>query len=141
MTSAPGPAGSQGIEARLALVRGHIRRYTPAQAQEATRRGAVLVDIRPYAQRREFGMIPGALVIERNVLEWRLDPRCDARLHDVARYDQEVIVVCQEGYTSSLAAGSLRELGLTGAGDLDGGFAAWREAGLPTVDTGRENDG
>ena len=135
MSTAPVPGGSQGIEERLALARGRIRRYQPEQALASVRAGAVLVDIRPEAQRREFGEIPGALVIERNVLEWRLDPRCDARIRDVARFDLEVIVVCQEGYTSSLAADSLRELGLSSAGDLDGGFVAWRDAGLPTVDS------
>ncbi len=133
MTVAPEPPGSQGIDHRLAQARTRIRRYDPRGANAAATCGAVLVDIRPAAQRQEFGEIPGALVIERNVLEWRLDPRCDARLPDVARFDLEVIVVCQEGYTSSLAADSLRELGLTSAGDLDGGFAAWRAAGLPTT--------
>jgi len=67
------------------------------------------------------------------VLEWRFDPCSDARLPEVARYDVEAIIVCQEGYTSSLAADSLRELGLTQAGDLDGGFAAWRAHGQPTT--------
>lgn len=139
MSPVPVPEGSQGIDERLALARRRIRRYRPEEALSATRAGAVLVDIRPAAQRREFGEIPGALVIERNVLEWRLDPRCDARIRDVARFDLEVIVVCQEGYTSSLAADSLRELGLSWAGDLDGGYAAWRDAGLPVID-GRPRD-
>jgi rhodanese-related sulfurtransferase len=92
----------------------------------------VLVDIRPAAQRAEHGEIPGALIIERNVLEWRLDPRSDARL-SFTRYDLAVIVTCQEGYTSSLAAAALQDLGLSRATDLDGGFKAWQEAGLPTV--------
>ena len=90
------------------------------------------MDIRPAAQRAEHGEIPGAIVIERNVLEWRLDPRSDARL-SFARYDLEVIVTCQEGYTSSLAAAALQDLGLLRATDLAGGFEAWRAAGLPTV--------
>ena len=96
----------------------------------AVGRGAVLVDIRPAAQRAEHGEIPGAIVIERNVLEWRLDPRSDARL-SFTRYDLEVIVTCQEGYTSSLAAAALQDLGLLRATDLDGGFKAWQAAGLP----------
>jgi rhodanese-related sulfurtransferase len=96
--------------------------------------GAVLVDIRPVAQRAEFGAIPGAIIIERNVLEWRLDPRSDARLDFANSYDLEVIVTCQEGYTSSLAAAALLDLGLHRATDLEGGFAAWRAAGLPTHD-------
>jgi rhodanese-related sulfurtransferase len=95
--------------------------------------GAILVDIRPAAQRAEFGEIPGALRIERNVLEWRLDPRSDARLSFADRYDLAVIVTCQEGYTSSLAAAALQDLGLHRATDLAGGFAAWRAAGLPTI--------
>jgi rhodanese-related sulfurtransferase len=98
---------------------------------EAMRRGAILVDVRPAAQRAESGEIPGAVVIERNVLEWRLDPRSDARLPFADSYDLEVIVTCQEGYTSSLAAASLQYLGLHRATDLAGGFAAWRAAGLP----------
>jgi rhodanese-related sulfurtransferase len=96
-------------------------------------RGAILVDIRPAAQRATFGEIPGAMVIERNVLEWRLDPRSEARLGFATRYDLEVVVTCQEGYTSSLAAAALQDIGLSRATDLAGGFAAWQAAGLPTV--------
>lgn len=123
---------ARGIDEILDEARGRIRRYEPAQARAAQLGGAVLVDIRPVAQRRQYGEIPGALVIERNVLEWRLDPRSGARLEDVASLDAEVIVVCQAGYASSLAADSLRELGITASGDLAGGFAAWAAAGLPT---------
>ena len=126
------PAGSIGIDDLLAEARTRISRYSPAEAARAVAVGAVLVDIRPVAQRQEFGEIPGAVIIERNVLEWRLDPRSDARLVDIAHYDTVVIVFCQEGYTSSLAADALRLLGLSASGDLDGGFAAWRDAGLPT---------
>jgi rhodanese-related sulfurtransferase len=88
--------------------------------------GAVVVDIRPAAQRETHGVLPGALVIERNVLEWRFDPTSDARL-PMADYDLEVIVICQEGYTSSLAAASLHDLGIHRATDVIGGYAAWRE--------------
>lgn len=97
----------------------------------------ILVDIRPQAQREKHGGIKGALCIERNVLEWRLDPRSDARLPVADRYDLVVIVVCQEGYTSSLAAYSLQQLGLLNATDIIGGYEAWRLAGLP-VDTPEE---
>jgi rhodanese-related sulfurtransferase len=97
------------------------------------RAGAVLVDIRPAAQRETYGMIPETMAIERNVLEWRFDPRSDARLPVADRYDLPVVVLCQEGYTSSLAAASLRDLGLHRAIDIVGGFAAWAAAGLPTV--------
>jgi rhodanese-related sulfurtransferase len=96
-----------------------------------------LIDIRPEAQRKYFGEIPGALIVERNVLEWRLDPQSDAHLKNVpgvGTYEVEPIVFCQEGYTSSLAAASLKDLGLVKATDLDGGFKAWKEAGLPTTE-------
>ena len=96
---------------------------------------AVLVDIRPAAQRAAEGEVAGwlgPLVIERNVLEWRFDPRSDARVAEAA-YDLRVIVLCQEGYTSSLAADSLQRLGILRATDVVGGFKAWREAGLPVA--------
>ena len=128
------PAGSSGIEQILANARARLVRIGPAETYAAIRdRGAVLVDIRPAAQRAEHGEIPGAVLIERNVLEWRLDPRSDARLPFATSYDLEVIVTCQEGYTSSLAAASLHDLGLHRATDLDGGYAAWRAAGLPVI--------
>jgi rhodanese-related sulfurtransferase len=132
VTLAP-PPGSTGIAEILAAARARLDRLGPHAVAAAVSRGAVLVDIRPAAQRAEFGEIPGALPIERNVLEWRLDPRSDARLPVADRYDLEVIVTCQEGYTSSLAAASLHDLGLRRATDLAGGFAAWRAAGLPTT--------
>jgi rhodanese-related sulfurtransferase len=125
------PPGSVGIDEILAGARARLRRVDPHETAEALRHGAVLVDIRPAAQRAEFGEFPDALVIERNVLEWRLDPRSDARLPFADSFDLEVIVTCQEGYTSSLAAASLQDLGLHRATDLAGGFAAWRDAGLP----------
>jgi rhodanese-related sulfurtransferase len=127
------PPGSVGIDDLLAAARARLRRLSALETFVAVERGAVLVDIRPAAQRAEHGEIPGALIIERNVLEWRLDPRSDARLGFATRYDLEVIITCQEGYTSSLAAAALQDLGLSRATDLDGGFAAWRAAGLPTV--------
>jgi rhodanese-related sulfurtransferase len=137
LRTAPGivapPPGSTGIDDLLAAARARLRRLSPLETFVAVERGAVLVDIRPAAQRAEHGGIPGAIVIERNVLEWRLDPRSDARLSFADRYDLEVIITCQEGYTSSLAAACLQDLGLSRATDLDGGFAAWRAAGLPTI--------
>ena len=126
------PPGSLGIDDLLAAARARLRRLDPAAVAAAVAGGAVLIDIRPAAQRAEHGEIPGALVIERNVLEWRLDPRSAARLPFADRYDLAVIVTCQEGYTSSLAAASLQDLGLHRATDLAGGFAAWKAAGLPT---------
>jgi len=127
------PAGSRGIDEILADARARLQRLDPEAAQAAQQRGAVLVDIRPVAQRQEFGEIPAALVVDRNVLEWRLDPRSPARLSIADSYDLEVVVVCQEGYSSSLAAATLQDLGLHRATDLDGGFAAWRAAGLPVT--------
>jgi rhodanese-related sulfurtransferase len=103
-----------------------IPRLTAAQAQAAWRDGAVVVDIRPEAQRASEGQLPGSLIIERNVLEWRFDPTSDARL-PLADYELQVILICQEGYASSLAAASLQDLGLHRATDVIGGYAAWRE--------------
>jgi rhodanese-related sulfurtransferase len=120
------PPGSYGIDELLEAARARLTRLDPLAVLRAMQRGAVLVDIRPAAQRVEFGDIPGAIVIERNVLEWRLDPRSEARLSFATSYDLEVIVTCQEGYTSSLAAAALQDLGLHKATDLRGGFAAWR---------------
>jgi rhodanese-related sulfurtransferase len=127
------PPGSYGIAEILETARNRLARLDPHAVRRAMDNGAVLVDIRPAAQRAEHGEIPGAIVIERNVLEWRLDPRSDARLSFAGSYDLEVIVTCQEGYTSSLAAAALQDLGLRRATDLAGGFAAWQAAGLPTV--------
>jgi rhodanese-related sulfurtransferase len=126
------PPGARTIDQVLAQARTQLSRLSPVQANRAAHRGAVLVDIRPMHQRYEEGEIPGALTIERNVLEWRLDPASDARL-PIARYDLDVVVFCSEGYTSSLAAAALQELGLRGATDIVGGIKAWRAAGLPVV--------
>jgi rhodanese-related sulfurtransferase len=110
----------------LESARRRISRLTPAEAQNAWRTGAVVVDIRPAAQRDAEGALPGALIIERNVLEWRFDPSSDASL-PIADHDVKVIVVCQEGYASSLAAASLQDIGVHRATDVIGGYAAWRE--------------
>ena len=118
------------IQDVLDSARGRLVRLTPAQAENAWGVGAVVVDIRLAAQRAAEGELPGALVIERNVLEWRFDPASDTRLA-IAAYDLQVIVLCQEGYTSSLAAASLQHLGIQRATDVIGGYAAWRDAGLP----------
>ena len=116
------------IDEVLGEARSRLVRLTAGQARRAyAERGAVLVDIRPAAQRAAEGELPEAVVIERNVLEWRFDPTCAARL-PYAAYDLEVIVVCQEGYTSSLAAAALQELGIWRSTDLIGGYTAWRRA-------------
>ena len=132
-TRPPGPPAALTIDQVLARARSQIRRVTPTQAAAEHVDGALLVDIRPAAQRLIEGEVPGALVIERNVLEWRLDPTSDARLPQAVGYDVRILVLCSEGYTSSLAAAALVELGLHRATDVEGGFLAWRTAGLPTT--------
>ena len=127
------PAGARSIEEILADARGRLRRVTPDEAFQERAEGAVLIDIRPASQRADEGEIPGSAIVERNHLEWRLDPGCDARLPWVTGYDHRIIVVCQEGFTSSLAAAALHDLGLSRATDLIGGFRAWSAAGLPTA--------
>jgi rhodanese-related sulfurtransferase len=119
------------IDEILADARRQLRRLNPAETQAALAAGALLVDIRPQAQRRAEGAVPGAMLVERNVLEWRFDPRSDARLPEASGYDLQVIVMCSQGYTSSLAAAALQDIGLYRATDLDGGFQAWEQAGLP----------
>ena len=127
------PSGARSIEDLLAVARTRIARVTPHEAVDRIAAGALLVDIRPAAQRRQEGEVPGTLVVERNVLEWRFDPSSDARLPEATGYDLEVIVLCSEGYTSSLAADALRSLGLWRSADVIGGFRAWAAAGLPTT--------
>jgi rhodanese-related sulfurtransferase len=131
VTSALPPA-RRTIDQVLAEARARLDRLTPQQALRAVAAGAVLVDIRPAAQRAAEGEIPGALIVERNVLEWRFDPASAARLPQ-AGYDLQVIIFCSEGYTSSLAAAALQDLGVRRATDLAGGFLAWRAAGLPVA--------
>ncbi|SDE57831.1 Rhodanese-related sulfurtransferase [Blastococcus fimeti] len=126
------PPGARTVDDLLAEARARIERLTPEQAAQRVARGALLVDIRPAAQRAREGEVPGSLIVERNVLEWRFDPASDARLPEATGYDIEVVVLCSEGYTSSLAADALRSLGLSRATDVVGGFHAWVAAGLPT---------
>jgi rhodanese-related sulfurtransferase len=120
------------IDALLEKARSGLDRVAPARARELQEAGALLVDIRPFANRQVEGEIPGAVVVERIHLEWRLAPDSEWRLPGVTA-DSTVVVLCNEGYSSSLAAADLQRLGLPGATDLVGGFRAWAEAGLPTV--------
>lgn len=122
------------VDELLADARSRLARLTPHAAAMEISRGARLVDIRPAAQRLADGEVPGAVIIERNHLEWRLDPSSDARV-PAAQPGQFWIVICQDGYTSSLAADSLQSIGVP-ATDVEGGFTAWRAAGLPTVPGG-----
>ena len=144
------------IDELLAQARQQFVRVDAHQAKQLFDDGALLIDIRPAAQRAEFGEVPGALIVERNNLEWRLDPGGSHRIpealviernnlewrldpqgsHRIAEAtdpQRPIVVVCQEGYASSLAAASLVQLGLTNVTDLDGGFVAWKAAGLPTT--------
>ena len=127
------PQGARTIDDLLAEARDRIVRVTPHEAAARIAAGALLVDIRPAAQRAREGEVPGSVIVERNVLEWRFDPASDARLPEATGYDVDVIVLCSEGYTSSLAADALRSLGLHRATDVIGGFLAWAAAGLPTT--------
>jgi rhodanese-related sulfurtransferase len=124
------------IEDVFAATRQRVSSITPAAAAELQARGALMVDTRSAAQREQFGTMPDAVLIERNVLEWRLDPTCPYRHATVIAHDQPIVVFCQEGYASVLAVASLGELGLTDVHDLAGGFAAWAAAGLPVVSPG-----
>jgi len=119
------------IDLLLSAARARLHRLTPQEALAAVAAGdaAVVVDIRPAAQRADHGELPGALVIERNVLEWRFDPTSEAALR-IASDDLEVIVLCQEGYTSSLAAAALQDVGVRRATDVIGGYAAWLAEGV-----------
>jgi rhodanese-related sulfurtransferase len=126
------PADAPGIDELMAEARSGLVRLRPEAAFAALTDGAVLVDIRPLEQRIVEGEVPGAIIIGRNVLEWRLDPRSEARIPALARTDARIVVMCSQGYASSLAAASLRRIGLREATDLDGGFQAWKTAGLPT---------
>ncbi|MFF4017089.1 rhodanese-like domain-containing protein [Streptomyces sp. NPDC001843] len=126
--------GPSGIDEVLERVRAGYRRVEARDAYEAAQSGAaLLVDIRYAALRDRDGLIPGALVIERNELEWRLDPQGSHRVPEATGHDLNIVVICNEGYASSLAAASLHQLGLHRATDLVGGFQAWRAAGLPVV--------
>jgi rhodanese-related sulfurtransferase len=119
------------LDELLARARSRLARLTPRAAYEAIGAGARLVDIRPEFQRRRDGEIAGAIVVERNHLEWRLVPSSEAAIPEAVDHDVAWIVLCDEGFASSLAAATLQELGLHRATDVEGGFRAWRADGLP----------
>lgn len=123
----------RGIDEILSEARGRLARVNPEEAYTRHGSGALLVDIRYELLRRQDGTIPGALIVERNELEWRLDPLCEYRLPQAEHHDLDVLVLCNEGYASSLAALSLQQLGLRRATDVIGGFQAWAAAGLPVI--------
>jgi rhodanese-related sulfurtransferase len=125
---------AEKVEELLAQARANLpRRPSPAEAVAAQAKGALLIDIRGDDQRRVGGLIPGAIVVPRNVLEWRCDPSSPWRHAAIRGWDQVIVLVCDEGFQSSLAAAILQRLGLRNATDIDGGFAAWRLAGLPVL--------
>jgi rhodanese-related sulfurtransferase len=119
------------IDNVLERARRRLVRVEPQQAAEEQAKGALVVDTRTETQRAKHGEIPGALVIDRTVLEWRLDPTSPSRIEQAKDHQVRVIVICNEGFSSSLAAASLQELGLINATDVIGGFQAWKASGLP----------
>ena len=122
-----------GIDQVLEAARIRLDRLEPAQAYAEQQRGALLVDTRSAAQRADDGEVPGAVVVERTVLEWRFDPACPFKQPEATGYDLRLIVLCAHGFSSSLAAASLQDMGLSRATDVIGGFEAWKAAGLPTA--------
>jgi rhodanese-related sulfurtransferase len=125
--------GQTTVDRLLEDARSQLDRLSPRDAEAAVRAGAVLIDIRSDAQRDRDGVLPRARVVARNVLEWRLDPASAHRDPALARRDVVLILICDEGYQSSLAAATLRRFGLD-ATDVIGGFQAWKDAGLEVVE-------
>jgi rhodanese-related sulfurtransferase len=122
---------TRSIDQVLADARARLVRVDADGAAGILARGGLVVDLRPLEERRREGEIPGAIAVGRNVLEWRLDPASLHRIDEVTGYDQAIVLVCTEGYASSLAAASLQDLGLRNATDLEGGFRAWAASGRP----------
>jgi rhodanese-related sulfurtransferase len=129
----PGVEAVSGVAELLAEARSGIRRYRPAEALARAAAGSTFVDLRSHDERERDGVIPGSVHVPRSVLEWRVDERSGFSNPHVAQRELELVLVCNEGYSSSFAAAALRELGFSRAGDLAGGFQAWRAAGLPTM--------
>ena len=113
------------IDELLAAARSRLDRIAPSRLEAEVASGALVIDVRPIEQRQRDGALPGAIVIDRNVLEWRLDPTCEHHIPQITAHDALVIIVCNEGFSSSLAAAELHDLGLARATDLIGGFQAW----------------
>ncbi|HEY3486233.1 MAG TPA: rhodanese-like domain-containing protein [Ilumatobacteraceae bacterium] len=133
VTTPDSTAATPQIDRLLRRARARISRIDVHEAARLLARGALVVDTRPVEQRREHGAIPGSTAIERNVLEWRLDPTSPDRLPIVDEHDGSTVVYCQQGYSSSFAVASLVDLGLDDVHDLVGGFEAWAAAGLPVT--------
>jgi rhodanese-related sulfurtransferase len=122
------------IDDLLDAARARVRRVTPAEAHDAQAAGAVILDTRTYEQRRADGVIPGAIVMSRNIIEWRVDPTSGWEDPEVVARTGPVIVMCDEGFASSLAAATLLDLGIDDAVDMIGGYQAWKAAGLPVAE-------
>ena len=125
------------LDQLLEAAQARIHRLEPADAFAATKRGALLIDIRSDVDRERDGIVPGSLHIPRTVLEWRLDPDSSWRNPHVGALDGQILLLCDHGCSSALAAATLVDLGFERAGDVIGGFVAWREAGLPTAQAPR----
>ena len=125
------PPSSSAIDRQLERARASLERVSARRAFEEQQAGALIVDTRTFEQRRVQGDVPGALRIDRTILEWRLDPTGPWHIDEIADAESRVIVLCRQGFSSSLAAASLRQIGLSRATDVIGGFEAWRDAGLP----------
>jgi rhodanese-related sulfurtransferase len=119
------------VDELLAEARAGLQRLTPEQALEAARRGAVIVDIREEERRARDGRVPDAVEIGRNVLEWRCAPESEWRDERVSDPERVIVVMCNQGYQSSLAAATLQQLGLARVTDMEGGFERWSADGLP----------
>jgi len=117
--------GRRTIDDLVAQCRARLERVAPTDVSAEQRAGALVIDVRPADQRERDGLLPDAIIVDRNVLEWRLDPASPHRIEQVTGYDQRIILVCNEGYSSSLAAATLHDLGLHRATDLIGGYQAW----------------
>ena len=133
MTVPDATSDTPQVDRLLRRARSRISRIDAHEAARLLARGAILVDTRPVAQRQDHGAIPGSTTIERNVLEWRLDPTSPNRLPVLDEHDGPIVVYCQQGYSSSFAVASLVDLGLDDVHDLVGGFEAWAAAGLPVA--------
>jgi rhodanese-related sulfurtransferase len=126
-------SGRRTIDDLLREARARLERLSPPEARAAARRGGLIVDIRSEIQRRRQGLVPGARFVPRNVLEWRADPACGHRDPRLAAVAGPLVLMCAQGYQSSLAAATLRDIGVSTATDMIGGFEAWEAEGLPVV--------
>ena len=126
-------SGRRTVDELLRDARARLDRLGPRQALAATRRGGLIVDIRSEAQRVEQGLVPGSWFVPRNVLEWRADPACAHHDPHLVTVAGPLVLMCAQGFQSSLAAATLQEMGIHRATDVIGGFEAWEAAGLPVL--------